>query len=213
MRVAVQLVDATASGPEWTVTVASSNRSEDNLQALIGLDDAALVNACAAGRRDAFDVLVERHRRSVYQLCFRFVGRHEDAADLAQDVFLRAYRAIGKFRGHSSFSTWLYRIGVNVCLNRVAVKVPVMTPIDDQNQLASPAADPAGRLIQADRAARVRAAVARLPEKQRVTVILRIFQDLSHREIADVMGSTVGAVKANFFHGLGSLRKMLRDAT
>ena len=70
----------------------------------------------------AFDVIVERHRRSVYQLCYRFVGNHEDASDLSQDVFLRAYRGLGKFRGGSSLSTWLYRIGVNLCLNRVSRK-------------------------------------------------------------------------------------------
>ena len=84
------------------------------------LDERALVEACLAGRRDAFDLIVERHRRAVYQLCYRFVGNHEDASDLSQDVFLRAYRGLRSFRGHSSLATWLYRIGVNVCLNRSA---------------------------------------------------------------------------------------------
>ena len=75
--------------------------------------------ACLAGRAGAFDLIVERHRRPVYQLCYRFVGNHEDASDLSQDVFLRAYRGLRSFRGQSSLGTWLYRIGVNVCLNRV----------------------------------------------------------------------------------------------
>src|SRR5881397_3234656 len=87
--------------------------------------DAELVHACLAGRRDAFDTIVERHRRQVYQLCFRFVGNHEDASDLAQDVFLRAFRGLRSFRGQSSIGTWLYRIGVNVCLNRMSVKTPL----------------------------------------------------------------------------------------
>jgi RNA polymerase sigma-70 factor (ECF subfamily) len=195
--------------PEWAVPVALSTRHEPEADSLAELDDHALVAACVAGRKDAFDLIVGRHRRSVYLLCYRFVGRHEDAADLAQDVFLRAYRAIGKFRGQSSLSTWLYRIGVNVCLNRVAVKTPVMAPLDDLLQLSGPAEDPAADMIRDDRAVLVRAAIARLPEKQRVTVILRAYHDLSHREIADVMGSTVGAVKANFFHALGNLKKML----
>src|SRR6202163_1066089 len=85
--------------------------------------DAELVESCLAGRRESFDVLVERHQRHVYQLCYRFVGNHEDASDLAQDVFLRAYRGLKHFRGQSSIATWLYRIGVNVCLNRVSVNV------------------------------------------------------------------------------------------
>src|ERR1043166_4614757 len=71
--------------------------------------DAELVEACLAGRREAFDVLVERHRRHVYQLCYRFVGNHEDASDLAQDVFIRAYRGLKTFKSRSSLGTWLYR--------------------------------------------------------------------------------------------------------
>ena len=77
-------------------------------------------SACLDGDKASFDVLVERHRRQVYQVCYRFVGNHEDASDLAQDVFIRAYRALRTFKGHSAFSTWLYRIAVNVCLNRVS---------------------------------------------------------------------------------------------
>ena len=102
---------------------------------LADLTESALVEACLAGRPGAFDLVVERHRRSVYQLCCRFVGNHEDASDLSQDVFLRAYRGLRGFRGRSSLATWLYRIGVNVCLNRVSAKAPLdgMTePIEDR---------------------------------------------------------------------------------
>src|SRR3954453_2222262 len=88
-------------------------------------DEQTLVEASLRGERDAFDVIVERHRRQVYQLCYRFVGNHEDASDLAQDVFIRAYRGLRGFRARASLNTWLYRIAVNVCLNRVAVKTPL----------------------------------------------------------------------------------------
>src|SRR5712692_11079553 len=94
------------------------------------LNEAALVEACLSGRQGAFDVIVERHRRSVYQLCYRFVGNHEDASDLSQDVFLRAYRGLRSFRGRSSLATWLYRIGVNVCLNRVSAKTPPIEALE-----------------------------------------------------------------------------------
>src|SRR5689334_25362872 len=76
----------------------------------VAADDATLVEACRSGRRDAFDVIVERHQRQVYQLCYRFAGNHEDASDLAQDVFIRAYRGLHSFKGQSAFNTWLYRI-------------------------------------------------------------------------------------------------------
>jgi hypothetical protein len=96
-------------------------------EGLSTLDERSLVEACLANRRGAFDLIVERHRRQVYQLCYRFVSNHEDASDLSQDVFLRAYRGLRNFRGQSSLATWLYRIGVNVCLNRVSAKAPLGT--------------------------------------------------------------------------------------
>jgi RNA polymerase sigma-70 factor (ECF subfamily) len=184
---------------------------------LADLDERALVEACLANQAGAFDLVVERHRRSVYQLCYRFVGNHEDASDLSQDVFLRAYRGLRSFRGHASLSTWLYRIGVNVCLNRLSVKSALdratMSSIDiDEQPLADDRHDsPSDAVLRKERAAHVRAAIARLPRKQRATLILRTYHELSHQEIADILGSSVGAVKANFFHALGNLKKLLRD--
>ena len=181
---------------------------------LVDLSEAALVEACLAGRSGAFDLIVERHRRSVYQLCCRFVGNHEDASDLSQDIFLRAYRGLRSFRGQSSLGTWLYRIGVNVCLNRVTAKAPLerMTEaIEDRQYVDTRSESAAERLLKMERGARVRAAIAELPRKQRATLILRMYHEMSHQEIAAVLGSSVGAVKANFFHALGNLKKRLGD--
>src|SRR3954465_5042200 len=109
--------------PEWTVSVVQPEQIPDaDLAALGELDDSALVAACLAGDRDAFDVIVERHRRAVYQVCYRFVNNHEDASDLTQDAFVRAWKGLGNFKGHSALATWLYRIAVNVSLNRIAAK-------------------------------------------------------------------------------------------
>jgi RNA polymerase sigma-70 factor (ECF subfamily) len=177
--------------------------------ALAELDEPALVAACLAGYREAFDLVVERHRRTVYHVCYRFVGNHEDASDLAQDVFIRAFRGLHRFRGQSALSTWLYRIAVNVCLNRVSAKTPQTEPIDARPHLDHRAIDPASELMRGERAAEVRAAIAHLPKKQRATVILRVYHELSHEEIAKVLGSSVGAVKANFFHALANLKKLL----
>ena len=173
--------------------------------------DAELVESCLAGRREAFDLLVERHQRHVYQLCYRFVTNHEDASDLSQDVFIRAYRGLRNFRGQSSLATWLYRIGVNVCLNRVGAKVLRTEPIEDRQHVDTRAESAADRMLTGERAARVRQAIAKLPRKQRATLILRMYHELSHREIAQTLGSSVGAVKANFFHALGNLKKLLGD--
>ena len=179
------------------------------------LDEAALVAACLDGEAGAFDVIVERYRRTVYQICYRFVGNHEDASDLSQEIFLRAYRGLKNFRGQSSLSTWLYRIGVNVCLNRVSAKNPLdrtnAEPVDCHELIDAASDSPAERLLREERGARVRAAIARLPDKQRATLILRTYREMSHQEIADVLGSSVGAVKANFFHALANLKRILDE--
>jgi RNA polymerase sigma-70 factor, ECF subfamily len=173
-------------------------------------DDAALVAASVAGHREAFDVIVERHRRAVYQVCYRFVNNHEDASDLAQDTFVRAWKGLKNFKGHSALSTWLYRIAVNVCLNRISAKPPIHEPIDSTEHFEDAGIEgPQHAMIRDERAAVVRQAIAGLPKKQRATLILRTYHDMSHQQIADVLGSTVGAVKANFFHALTNLKKIL----
>jgi len=174
------------------------------------LDDHALVVEAVAGNRDAFDVIVERHRRAVYQVCFRFVNNHEDANDMAQDVFVRAWRGLRNFKGQSALSTWLYRIAVNVCLNRVTTKRIASEPIDDGEGFEDTRIEGAAHaMLREERAVTVRRAIRSLPPKQRATLIMRTYHDMSHQQIADVLGSSVGAVKANFFHALSNLKKIL----
>jgi RNA polymerase sigma-70 factor (ECF subfamily) len=197
--------------PEWTIRVGGKPAAaESDLRAWETADDDALVDACLAGRRDAFDVIVERHRRTVYQLCYRYVGNHEDAADLAQDTFVRAFKGLKGFKRKSTVSTWLYRIAINVCLNRVALKTPLTTSIDPLDRADARAERADTRLLREERAAQVRAAIAQLPRKQRATLILRIYHDLPHEQIAGILGSSVGAAKANLFHALANLKKLLR---
>jgi RNA polymerase sigma-70 factor, ECF subfamily len=170
-------------------------------------DDRQAVQACQRGERAAFDRLVERYQRDVYRLCYRYVNNHHDASDLAQEAFLKAYRALGNFRGDSSFSTWLYRIAVNTCLNFRAARRPPADELPEQLPDHGPGA--LDGLERDERSRHVRAAVRRLPERQRATLILKIYHDLTHEEVAGILGSTVGTVKANLFHALGNLRKRL----
>jgi RNA polymerase sigma-70 factor (ECF subfamily) len=172
-------------------------------------DDRALVEAFLAGHREAFDLIVRRHQRNVYHLCLRFVRQHEDAADLTQDVFVRAFKGLRNFKGDATLGTWLYRVGVNVCLNRVAAKRPATESIDAARHVDAGGEHPVDRLMRGRRADAVRAAIDRLPPKQRATVLLRVYQDLSHEEIARILETTVGAVKANFFHALGNLKRLM----
>ena len=196
-------------GANWPQTAVSPERADVETD-LAHLSDAELAAAARDGRAGAFDLIVERHRRHVYQLCYRFVANHEDASDLSQDVFLRAYRGLRSFRGQSTLATWLYRISVNVCLNRVAVKLPRTEPIEErQHRDAGETASE--RVLRHERAAQVRAGIARLPPKQRAALVLRLYHDLSHQEIAETLDSSVGAVKANVFHALQSLKRILGE--
>jgi RNA polymerase sigma-70 factor (ECF subfamily) len=170
-------------------------------------EEREVVRACQRGDREAFDRLVERYQRNVYRLCYRYVGHHEDANDLAQEVFLRAWRSMGRFRGDSAFSTWLYRIAVNACLNHRAVRRPPTQDLPDT--LPDPARGALSRAEDEDEARRVRGAIAQLPERQRATLILKLYHDLSHEEVAQALGSSVGTVKSNLFHALGNMRRLL----
>jgi RNA polymerase sigma-70 factor (ECF subfamily) len=198
-----------SSEPDWSLTVVRQEPVETADASLGELSEVDLVAACLKGRVGAFDIIVERHRRSLYQLCYRFVSNHEDASDLSQEVFLRAYRGLKNFRGQSSLGTWLYRIGVNVCLNRVSAKTLQTEPVEEQRHVDTSSESASERVLRKERAERVRAAVAKLPDKQRATLILRMYHDMSHQEIADAVGSSVGAVKANVFHALQNLKKLL----
>src|SRR6516164_2702929 len=139
-----------ASSLAWTIPTPWPAMSSFAEVQLAELDERALVQACLEGQPGAFDLIVERHRRAVYHLCYRFVGNHEDASDLSQDVFLRAYRGLRSFRGQATLATWLYRIGVNVCLNRVSAKATLgkfTEPIEERQFVDPRAESPSERLL------------------------------------------------------------------
>jgi RNA polymerase sigma-70 factor (ECF subfamily) len=167
------------------------------------------IEACRRGEREAFDRLVVRYQRDVYRLCYRYVNNHEDANDLAQEAFLKAWKAIRRFRGESAFSTWLYRIAVNACLSFRAARRPATQDLPEA--LRDPLPGAAALVERGDEARRVRSAVQRLPAKQRATLILKVYHELTHEEVAAVLGSTVGTVKANLFHALGNLRRLMAE--
>jgi len=178
------MVDSVAAALRWTgvdasaVTVREVDSRPDDRARLAELSEPELVAACLEGRPGAFDLVVERHRRPVYQICYRFMGNHEDASDLSQEVFLRAFRGLARFKGGSTLGTWLHRIAVNTCLNRLALKAPRTEPLEGVQQVDTHAESASDRLLRDERAARVRAAVARLPRKQRAALILRTYQEL-----------------------------------
>ncbi len=117
---------------EWTVRVANPREQPHSRHRRVRRHGRRRAGARSRRRdsREAFDAIVERHRRTVYQVCYRFVSNHEDASDLSQEAFVRAWRGLKNFQGQSALSTWLYRIAVNLCLNRLSLKTPITEPIE-----------------------------------------------------------------------------------
>jgi len=156
--------------------------------------DARLVEEARMGSRDAFAELVRRHERRVYGLALRMSGDPSEADDLAQEVFMSAWKAIGSFRGRSSFSTWLYRIAVNTSLTFLKRKGRErgQVPFDERLPARGPAGDrasgPEDNAAWGELAARAQRAVAGLPSRFRATFALVVDQGLSHAEAARVLG-------------------------
>lgn len=175
----------------------------------IRLEESAAIDACLAGDASAFDVLVLRHQKAIQRVCYRFTGNAEDAADLTQEVFVKAYRSLPKFRGTSAFSTWLYRIAVNACLSFKAARKNRTEEWDEDHDVIAlgPGVE---EMVEARMSAdHVRKALDTLPEKQRVTVIMKVLEERTHAEVAEILGSNVGTVKANLFFAIRNLRKQL----
>jgi RNA polymerase sigma-70 factor (ECF subfamily) len=176
------------------------------------MPDEALVARAQRGDRMALEVLVRRHQRSVFRLCLRYVRDVDEAADLVQRTFVRAMTKLAELRAAEVFRPWLLRIGANLALNHLrdhARFVPESAA--DSSATAAPAA--AADSIEAGEAARaLRTAVEGLPTKQRMTLELRVYEELSFREIAEALGTTEGAAKVNFHYAVRNLRLRLGPA-
>jgi RNA polymerase sigma-70 factor (ECF subfamily) len=169
-------------------------------------DDRALVEKFRAGDRRAFDELVRRYQGAIQRLALRFLRDQEDARDLAQRAFVQAFERLATFRGEASFRTWVYRITVNLALSQLRTRRPDHVPLaDDHGEAVAP------EQRDADEARRLRQAVAALPPKQRLCVELRAFEDLSFKEVAEVVGCSEDAAKVNFHHGLKRLREEMME--
>jgi RNA polymerase sigma-70 factor (ECF subfamily) len=173
------------------------------------LEEKAAIEACLGGDASAFDLLVTRHQKTIQRVCYRFTGNTEDAADLTQEVFVKAYRSLPKFRGTSAFSTWLYRIAVNACLSFKASKKNRAEELDEDHDVESIGPSAEEVLDSRMNAATLRKALEALPEKQRLTVIMKVLEERTHLEVAEILGSNVGTVKANLFFAIRNLRKLL----
>ncbi len=195
---------------------------EEEKQAAVD-EDEKLVESCRKGDKDAFGVLVERHQRKMLNIAYRMVGDYEGACDVVQESFLSAYRAIRKFRGEASFSTWLYRIVINTSKNR---RKQIRTrrqweggslddPIETEegllkNDPPSPGASPLDRMERKEVQARVQACIDSLDSEFREVLVLRDIQGLSYDEIRDILKVPDGTVKSRLFRARDGLKDCLK---
>lgn len=156
------------------------------------LDDSILVRAAQNGDVDAFEELVRRYQASIYRVALRMLGSRADAQDAAQETFVRAWRALPRFRHDSTISTWLYRIVTRRALDKIATRRTTGT-LDEVELEAGP--DPAHTAEHRERLRAVREAIANLPPEQRAALVLREFEGLSYQEVANVLGTSLPAIK------------------
>lgn len=172
--------------------------------------DGELIAAAQAGQGDAFGALVERYERAVYHLAYRTLREPEEAKDATQEAWVKAYRALGRFRTGARFSTWIFTICYRVCCDRLAARKRYTgAEIPD---VADPTAGPERLYEVADDAARLRRAIDALPEKYRVVITLYHLQELHYEEIGTILGLPLGTVKTHLFRAKELLRTALEDA-
>lgn len=199
----------TETAPRGMAMTRPRVESTDDARDAARLEERAAIDACLSGDASAFDVLVIRHQKTIHRVCYRFTGNTEDAADLTQEVFVKAYRSLPKFRGTSAFSTWLYRIAVNACLSFKASRKNKTEEWDEDHDLVAEGPSAEETLDALLNARNIRAALETLPERQRLTVIMKVLEERTHAEVAEILGSNVGTVKANLFFAIRNLRKQL----
>ena len=179
--------------------------------------DEELVARSIRGDNESFNQLILRWERPIYALAYRTIGREEDARDVVQETFLRAFRALPGFRGQAKFSSWLYRIALNLCRDwmRRERRVPVVQapegvdPIDVADEHVSPAESVEDLVARQEMSSAVSRAMAELPEEQRMAILLKEYHGLTFQEIADQLNCPLSTVKTRLYQGLSVLRRRL----
>jgi RNA polymerase sigma-70 factor (ECF subfamily) len=177
-----------------------------NVTATVPTDD-DLIALALAGRGDAFGTLVERYERAVYHLAYRTLREIEEAKDACQEAWMKAYRALASFRPGAKFATWIFTICYRVCCDRLAKRKRFTG--EEPPDVADPGAGPEGTFVASEDAARLRAAIAALPEKYRTVITLFHLQGKQYEEIAAVLGLPLGTVKTHLFRAKDLLRAAL----
>jgi len=187
-------------------------------------EDASLIKSFQAGRKAAFDELVLKHQSRIFNLCYWYLGDEQEANDSAQETFVKAYRSLKSFRFESAFSTWLYRVAVNTCKNKLksssyrhrAKAVPIGNPGEQGEgsravDVEDDSPSPLKALEKKERIRLIKAAIDSLPLEHREVVSLRDIQGLPYEHISRITGLNLGTVKSRLARARFELRGKLRD--
>jgi RNA polymerase sigma-70 factor (ECF subfamily) len=199
------------------------NRAENKTQQAMD-HDSAMVRAFLEGDRQGFDNLVIKYKDRIFNLCYRFLGDYQDANDAAQDVFIKVYRSLKRFRFESAFSTWLHKIAVNTCKNRLSSrayknrkKTDTIDATDGDNPhgpsvvpVSNHSNSPVAALEKKERMAQIQKAIDSLPGSKKMVVVMRDMEGLSYEEIANATGLNLGTVKSKIARARLDLRNKLR---
>ena len=179
-----------------------------------------LVTRAKKGDQDAFGQLVLAHQNKVFTLCVHMMGSREEAEDMAQEAFLKAWRSLEGFHGESSFATWMHRLTTNLCLDHLRKQtrrqnISVAVSLDDEEaaftEPADPGSDPQRELEKRERQRAVEKALRELPEHHRRALVMREVSGLSYQEIADALELDLGTVKSRIARAREALRKRLLE--
>jgi RNA polymerase sigma factor (sigma-70 family) len=175
----------------------------------------ALIQRCLQGDDLAWNAIVQQYRRKIFNVAYKFVGRHEEAEDLTQEILLKVFKSLDTFDRRANFQTWLISVSRNLCIDHYRKVRQERQTIDrrvDASQLApvSQEPGPVSALEQRDRVALLREALAALPESLRMAVLMRDIQELSYQEIADRLGLPEGTVKSRINRGRAELARQIR---
>lgn len=187
------------------------------------MNDSDLIRSFQSGDRIAFDLLVRKHMDRIFNLCFRFTGDFHEAEDLAQDIFFKVFKSLNRFRFESSFSTWLYRVSVNACMNRLRsldyrrkkkkVRFDTVTDRVDDDQTVEfghHSETAVTELQRKERMKSIQMAIDSLPLKQKSLIVLRDIQGLSYEEITRITGVKPGTLKSRLARARLTLKEKLR---
>ena len=183
--------------------------------------EAKIIRAVADGNTNAFEDLVLEYQKQVYHIALKMTGNEEDAFDLSQETFLKAYRSLPTFRGEASFGSWLYRMAANLCIDFLRKRkrqgggqlISLDEEEEDRRPLELPDEryEPQSALEKKEMRRRVQEGLLRLPDEQRLILVMRDVEDFSYQEIADALKIELGTVKSRIYRARAHLARLLTE--